>query len=118
MPIFEYECPKCGIFDVFHMPSERALSFCPTCAKKKRKTKVTKLVSASSFHLKGTGWYKTDYVDAKASASEAEEEKVTKTAKKSSAKKEVATKAKATKPKSKSAKPVAKKPAATKSRKR
>jgi len=61
MPIFEYECKKCGIFDVLQLSGEKSLSFCPTCAKNKKKTKVIKVVSASSFHLKGTGWYKTDY---------------------------------------------------------
>jgi putative FmdB family regulatory protein len=65
MPIFEYECNKCGRFDVLQLAGEKALRFCPTCAKKKKKSKVEKVVSASSFHLKGTGWYKTDYATAK-----------------------------------------------------
>lgn len=61
MPIFEYECPNCGVFDVLQLPGEKALKLCPTCQKKKKKVPVKKVVSSPSFHLKGSGWYKTDY---------------------------------------------------------
>ena len=61
MPIYEYECPKCGCFEVLQSTSEKPLVACPSCEKKGKKVKVTRLVSPTSFHLKGSGWYKTDY---------------------------------------------------------
>jgi putative FmdB family regulatory protein len=56
MPIYEYRCAKCGEFDVMQRITEKPLRKCPTC-----KGKVEKLVSNTSFHLKGSGWYVTDY---------------------------------------------------------
>ena len=56
MPIYEYKCQKCGTFEVTQRITEKALSKCPTC-----KNKVKKLISNTSFQLKGTGWYVTDY---------------------------------------------------------
>jgi putative FmdB family regulatory protein len=56
MPIYEYECQKCGTFEVTQRITEKSLSKCPTC-----KNKVKKLISNTSFQLKGTGWYVTDY---------------------------------------------------------
>lgn len=56
MPIYEYECQKCGTFEATQRIIENPLSKCPTC-----KGKVKKLISNTSFQLKGTGWYITDY---------------------------------------------------------
>jgi putative FmdB family regulatory protein len=56
MPIYEYKCPKCGEFEVTQRITENALKKCPTC-----KSKVERLLSRTSFILKGTGWYATDY---------------------------------------------------------
>jgi len=56
MPIYEYQCQKCGTFEVTQRITEKALGKCPTC-----KGKVKKLISNTSFQLKGTGWYITDY---------------------------------------------------------
>lgn len=56
MPTYEYECPKCGVFEVSQRITEQPLRRCPTC-----KGKVSKLISSTSFTLKGTGWYATDY---------------------------------------------------------
>jgi len=56
MPIYEYECRNCGRLEVFQRITDEPLGRCPTC-----RSKVTKLISRSSFHLKGTGWYVTDY---------------------------------------------------------
>ena len=56
MPIYEYRCPKCGDFDQMQKITEQPLKKCPTC-----KGKVTKLISNPAFHLKGAGWYITDY---------------------------------------------------------
>ena len=56
MPIYEYECQKCGTFEATQRITEKPLGKCPTC-----KGKVKKLISNTSFQLKGTGWYVTDY---------------------------------------------------------
>ena len=56
MPIYEYNCKKCGDFEVMQKMSDKPLSECPTCHRK-----VTKLISSTSFQLKGSGWYVTDY---------------------------------------------------------
>jgi putative FmdB family regulatory protein len=47
---------QCGDFDVMQKITEKPLRKCPTC-----KGKVSKLVSNTSFQLKGSGWYLTDY---------------------------------------------------------
>src|SRR5580765_1469189 len=57
MPIYEYACPKCGEFEVTQRITDDPLKKCPTC----KSTKIKKLISNTSFHLKGTGWYVTDY---------------------------------------------------------
>ena len=57
MPIYEYKCPSCGVFEVMQGISEDPLAKCPTCKSKK----VRKLISETSFQLKGSGWYATDY---------------------------------------------------------
>ena len=56
MPLYEYQCPKCGVFELIRKFSDEPLAACPTCG-----SKVQKLASAPAFHLKGTGWYVTDY---------------------------------------------------------
>ena len=56
MPIYEYRCAKCGEFDMMQRITDKPLRKCPTC-----KRKVEKLVSNTSFQLKGSGWYLTDY---------------------------------------------------------
>lgn len=61
MPIYEYACKKCDEeFEVSQRITDEPLkrSLCPHCGKR---TAVTKLISRSSFHLKGSGWYATDY---------------------------------------------------------
>ncbi len=66
MPIYEYECSKCGEFEITQSISDEPLKKCPTCRRK-----VTKLISRSAFHLKGGGWY-ADAYEAKGSTSSAE----------------------------------------------
>jgi putative FmdB family regulatory protein len=56
MPIYEYQCQKCGTFEVTQRITEKPLGRCLTC-----KVKVKKLISNTYFQLKGTGWYVTDY---------------------------------------------------------
>ena len=56
MPIYEYECEKCGkTFEVLQKFSDAPLTSCDCSGK------LRKLISQSSFHLKGSGWYVTDY---------------------------------------------------------
>ncbi|WP_025769428.1 FmdB family zinc ribbon protein [Thioalkalivibrio sp. HK1] len=60
MPIYEYECVGCGdrheFIQKFSDPPKRK---CPACGK----SKLKKLISAAAFHLKGDGWYVTDFKD-------------------------------------------------------
>jgi putative FmdB family regulatory protein len=66
MPIYEYKCQKCGEeFEVFQGITAPAVKSCKFC-----KGSVQKLMSLSSFHLKGNGWYATDYGGRKAPAAE------------------------------------------------
>lgn len=58
MPIYEYECTKCGHrLEALQKASEAPLKKCPEC----NRSTLEKLVSATSFQLKGTGWYATDF---------------------------------------------------------
>ena len=57
MPVYEYECLNCGEMHEAHQKfSDKPLNTCPKCG-----GTLKKLISNSSFILKGTGWYKTDY---------------------------------------------------------
>ncbi len=58
MPIYEYECSACdiGVFEVVQKMSDEPVKVCPRCG-----ASVKRVMSLSSFHLKGSGWYKTDY---------------------------------------------------------
>jgi putative FmdB family regulatory protein len=57
MPIYEYECEDCGKqCEVIQKFDDLPLSSCPECG-----GHMHKLVSHTSFILKGTGWYATDY---------------------------------------------------------
>ncbi|MBW2100489.1 MAG: zinc ribbon domain-containing protein [Deltaproteobacteria bacterium] len=59
MPIYEYECIKCGkIEEVVQKISDNPLTVCPHCS-----GKLQKLISQSSFHLKETSLYVTDYAN-------------------------------------------------------
>jgi putative FmdB family regulatory protein len=64
MPVYEYQCKECGhIEEAFQKISESPLEICPQC-----KGLLKKLISQSSFHLKGSGWYVTDYGGSKSGA--------------------------------------------------
>lgn len=57
MPIYEFQCDSCGhCFEKLQKIND-ALPGCPDC----KQSQVRKLVSAPSFQLKGSGWYKSDY---------------------------------------------------------
>jgi putative FmdB family regulatory protein len=71
MPIYEYECNQCGrIEEAIQKISDRPLKKCRHCS-----GKLHKLVSQSTFHLKGTGWYVTDYANKSTSAPSASKNK-------------------------------------------
>lgn len=62
MPVYEYECPQCEkIFEVQQKMTDEPLSNCPECG-----GTVKKLISRSSFHLKGGGWYADGYSESSA----------------------------------------------------
>jgi putative FmdB family regulatory protein len=56
MPLYEYQCPNDGRFEVIRKFSDPPLTVCPTCG-----AEVAKLLSAPAIQFKGTGWYITDY---------------------------------------------------------
>lgn len=57
MPIYEYKCHQCGeITEILQKFSDNPLTKCPACG-----GKVSKIISNCTFHLKGSGWYVTDY---------------------------------------------------------
>ena len=63
MPIYEYECGRCRqITEALQKFSDSALKDCPHCS-----GRLKRLMSINSFHLKGSGWYVTDYAGKKAS---------------------------------------------------
>jgi len=64
MPVYEYECGACGHrFEEWQKMSDKPIQTCPKCKKKK----VEKLISATSFQLKGGGWYSDLYSSKKSS---------------------------------------------------
>jgi len=57
MPIYEYRCTECGDeTEAIQSVSAKPLKKCEKCG-----GKLAKLISQNAFHLKGGGWYKTDY---------------------------------------------------------
>jgi putative FmdB family regulatory protein len=118
MPIYEYRCAACGHhLEALQKMADAPLRKCPECAK----SQLRRLVSASRFRLKGSGWYETDFKNKNetkrnllgADAAESTSDSSSVSGAKDEAKKEVAAvKSEATdKPK---AKPVAGKAAAKK----
>jgi putative FmdB family regulatory protein len=58
MPIYEYRCGACGHhLEALQKMTEAPLRKCPECGK----SQLKRLVSASQFRLKGSGWYETDF---------------------------------------------------------
>ncbi len=58
MPIYEYECEKCGHrLEAIQKFSDAPLADCPEC----NESALKKLVSSAAFKLKGGGWYETDF---------------------------------------------------------
>lgn len=81
MPIYEYVCSKCGRqFEVIQKFSDNPLKTCSEC-----KGKLNKIISQSSFQLKGAGWYVTDYASKSKSAKKEDSKSGTDTTVKSDA---------------------------------
>ncbi len=61
MPVYEYECPACEkVFEVQQRMADAPLTQCPDC-----EGPVKKIMSRSSFQLKGGGWYADGYSSSK-----------------------------------------------------
>ncbi len=87
MPIYEYSCGKCGAhLEVMQRITDKPLARHPKCG-----GKLSKEWSQTSFQLKGSGWYVTDYAGKKQDSKEGSESKAE------------APEAKATEPKAKGA---------------
>ena len=57
MPIYEYQCQKCeGVFEILQGFNDKPVKKCEECG-----GRLKRLISVSAFHLKGSGWYETDY---------------------------------------------------------
>jgi putative FmdB family regulatory protein len=71
MPIYEYTCQKCGAhLEVMQKISDKPLARHARCG-----GKLAKEWSQTSFQLKGSGWYVTDYAGKKSEAKEGKESK-------------------------------------------
>ena len=84
MPIYEYKCTKCGRrVEMMQKITDESLQTCPSY-----KGQLRRLMSLTSFQLKGSGWYATDYKDKKEkkkAKADQGEEKTTKKPKEASA---------------------------------
>ena len=57
MPLYEYQCKKCGHrFEKIQKFSDRMVKKCPDCG-----GPVEQMISAPAVQFKGSGWYVTDY---------------------------------------------------------
>jgi putative FmdB family regulatory protein len=57
MPIYEYECRKCGAHvEAFQKLNDKPLTKCSKC-----RGKLERKISAPAIQFKGSGWYVTDY---------------------------------------------------------
>lgn len=87
MPIYEYTCKLCDHrLEVLQKFDDLPLEDCPAC----KGEGLRRLISAPAFHLKGSGWYATDFKDKPAKkTSEAEPKKTSETTKDTSVEKPV-----------------------------
>lgn len=70
MPIYDYQCTSCGVKkELMRKVSEPNVTTCPECGQET----FSKLVSAPSFQLSGTGWYATDFKGSSKPEKKAEE---------------------------------------------
>src|ERR1044071_4579265 len=72
MPIYEYECRKCGAHvEAFQKVSDKPLTKCRKCG-----GKLDKKISAPAIQFKGSGWYVTDYAGKTTKGEKSESESV------------------------------------------
>ena len=65
MPIYEYRCSSCGFQkEYLRKLSDPALTACPECGRES----FLKMLTSAGFHLKGSGWYATDFRNPKPAA--------------------------------------------------
>jgi putative FmdB family regulatory protein len=58
MPIYEYKCDECGHrLESIQKLNDAPLKECPACSR----ASLRRLISATGFQLKGSGWYATDF---------------------------------------------------------
>ena len=94
MPLYEYKCAFCGkTFEVIQKFSDEPLKIHPECG-----GDVERLFSAPAFHLKGTGWYATDYAKKSNGGSESKAKSESDSKPKDDAKPAAATESKESKP--------------------
>ena len=68
MPIYEYICASCGKqHELMQKITDAPLTACPECG-----GTMKKMISNTSFVLKGTGWYATDYASGKTTPKESD----------------------------------------------
>lgn len=68
MPIYEYQCAACGqVVERWQKISDAPLTECPACG-----GSLHKIISSCAFHLRGSGWYVTDYAGRNAAAGAAD----------------------------------------------
>lgn len=64
MPLYEYQCKKCGhLFEKIQKFSDKPIKKCPKCG-----GPVEQTISAPAVQFKGSGWYVTDYAKKGSSA--------------------------------------------------
>ena len=69
MPVYEYDCPTCEkVYEVHQGINDQPLTSCSVCG-----GKVKKIMSMSSFHLKGGGWYSDGYASGSSTATQTKE---------------------------------------------
>ena len=58
MPSYDYRCKRCDhVFEVFQRITAEPKATCPTCESEQ----TQRLISGGTFHLRGSGWYASDY---------------------------------------------------------
>jgi putative FmdB family regulatory protein len=68
MPLYEYQCEKCGHrFEKIQKFSDKLIKKCPECG-----GRVNQIISAPAVQFKGSGWYVTDYARKSATPAAAE----------------------------------------------
>jgi putative FmdB family regulatory protein len=71
MPLYEYQCTKCGQrTEILQRVSDPPYTHCPKCG-----GEMKKLISSPAIQFKGSGFYKTDYASSKPSGESGESKK-------------------------------------------